>query len=163
MSIDERFRIDGLSHSGITVSDMDRTLAFYRDALGLEVYIDRVADHDYLRDVTAVASTSVRIVYVRVPGSRTPLELLEHRGIERQPVRSRPCDPGNVHVGLQVRDINAFHERLVSLGYESWSGHPVDITAGPFAGARTCFFLDPDGFFVELQQPPADRPDAFLS
>lgn len=159
----DTYEIDGLSHAGITVSDMERSLAFYRDGLGLEVYIDRIADHDYLREVTAVASATVRIVYLRVPGSRTPIELLEHRGIERVPVRSRPCDPGNVHVGLQVKDIDAFHARLEGLGFHSRSGHPVDITAGPFAGARTCFFTDPDGFLVELQQPPADKPDAFLS
>ena len=163
MFAENRLRIDGLSHGGITVSDMERSLLFYRDGLGLEPYIDRIADHDYLREVTAVPSRSVRIVYLRVPGSRTPIELLEHSGIERVPVRSRPCDPGNVHFGLQVADIDAFHERLVSLGFASRSGHPVDITAGPFAGARTCFFTDPDGFLVELQQPPADRPDAFLS
>lgn len=163
MSNDGAFRIAGLSHAGITVSDMDASLAFYRDGLGLEAYIDRIADHDYLREVTAVNSANVRIVYLRVPGSRTPLELLEHRGIERLPVRSRPCDPGNVHVGLQVDDIDAFHARLESLGFHSRSGHPVDITAGPFAGARTCFFTDPDGFLVELQQPPAGKPDAFLS
>ena len=155
--------IHGLSHAGITVSDMEASLRFYRDGLGLEVYIDRIADHDYLREVTAVASTSVRIVYLRIPGSRVPVELLEHRGIERVPARTRPCDPGSVHIGLQVPDIDAFHAHLASLGFNSRSGHPVDITAGPFAGARTCFFTDPDGFLVELQQPPLDRPDAFLS
>lgn len=155
--------IHGLSHVGITVSDMDQSLRFYRDGLGLEVYIDRIADHDYLREVTAVPSANVRIVYLRIPGSRVPVELLEHRGIERVPARTRPCDPGSVHFGLQVPDIDGFHERLTSLGFTSRSGHPVDITAGPFAGARTCFFTDPDGFLVELQQPPASRPDAFLS
>jgi catechol 2,3-dioxygenase-like lactoylglutathione lyase family enzyme len=155
--------IEGLSHGGITVTDMDRSLRFYRDGLGLEAYIDRIADHDYLRAVTAIPSSSVRIVYLRVPGSRVPLELLEHRGVERVPVRSRPCDPGNVHVGLQVQDIDAFHARLESLGFPSRSGQPVDITAGPFAGARTCFFHDPDGFLVELQQPPAGKKDVLLA
>lgn len=163
MTTDPRFEIHGLSHAGITVSDMDESLRFYRDGLGLEVYIDRIADHDYLREVTAVPSTSVRIVYLRIPGSRVPVELLEHRGIERVPARTRPCDPGSVHIGLQVPDIDAFHARLESLGFRSRSGHPVDITAGPFDGARTCFFTDPDGFLVELQQPPTGRPDAFLS
>jgi catechol 2,3-dioxygenase-like lactoylglutathione lyase family enzyme len=155
--------INGLSHGGVTVTDMERSLRFYRDGLGLEVYIDRIANHDYLREVTAVPSTEVRIVYLRVPGSRVPIELLEHRGIERVPSRARPCDPGSVHLGLQVEDIDAFHDRLVSLGFPSRSGHPVDITAGPFDGARTCFFHDPDGFLIELQQPPAGKPDAFLS
>jgi lactoylglutathione lyase len=155
--------IQGLTHVGITVTDMDESLRFYRDGLGLEVYIDRIADHEYLREVTAVSSTSVRIVYLRIPGARTPVELLEHRGIERVPARTRPCDPGSAHFGLQVLDIDAFHARMEGLGFHSRSGHPVDITAGPFAGARTCFFTSPDGMLVELQQPPKDRPDAFLS
>jgi catechol 2,3-dioxygenase-like lactoylglutathione lyase family enzyme len=159
----QQWEIQGLSHAGITVSDMEASLRFYRDGLGLEVYIDRIADHDYLREVTAVPSPSVRIVYLRIPGSRVPVELLEHRGIERVPARTRPCDPGSVHIGLQVTDIDGFHAHLVGLGFSSRSGHPVDITAGPFAGARTCFFTDPDGFLVELQQPPEGRPDAFLS
>jgi catechol 2,3-dioxygenase-like lactoylglutathione lyase family enzyme len=154
--------IQGLSHGGVTVTDMERSLAFYRDGLGLEVYIDRIADHDYLREVTALPSTSVRIVYLKVPGSRVPIELLEHRGIERVPARTRPCDPGSVHLGLQVQDIQALHDRLVSLGYPSRSGHPVLITAGPFTGARTCFFHDPDGFLVELQQPPAGKEEMLL-
>ena len=111
--------INGLSHGGVTVTDMERSLRFYRDGLGLEVYIDRIANHDYLREVTAVPSTEVRIVYLRVPGSRVPIELLEHRGIERVPSRARPCDPGSVHLGLQVEDIDAFHERMVSLGFPS--------------------------------------------
>ncbi len=113
--------------------------------------------------MTAVPSTSVRIVYLRVPGTRVPIELLEHRGIERVPARTRPCDPGSVHVGLQVSDIDALHAHLESLGFSSRSGHPVTITAGPFAGARTCFFHDPDGFLVELQQPPPDKPDILLA
>jgi catechol 2,3-dioxygenase-like lactoylglutathione lyase family enzyme len=110
-----------------------------------------------------VPSTEVRIVYLKVPGTRVPLELLEHRGIERVPARTRPCDPGSVHVGLQVRDIQALHAHLTSLGYMSRSGHPVEITAGPFAGARTCFFPDPDGFLVELQEPPVGKEALLLA
>ena len=72
MADDNPFRIDGLSHAGITVSDMERSLAFYRDGLGLEVYIDRIADHDYLREVTSVPSANVRIVYVQIPAVGRP-------------------------------------------------------------------------------------------
>jgi lactoylglutathione lyase len=155
--------IQGISHNGITVTDMDASLRFYRDGLGLQVYIDRIANHDYLREVTAVPSTEVRIVYLKVPGTRVPLELLEHRGIERVPARTRPCDPGSVHVGLQVHDIQALHDRMAALGYSSRSGRPVEITAGPFTGARTCFFHDPDGFLVELQQVPVGKEELLLA
>jgi lactoylglutathione lyase len=163
MAGDPDRNIQGISHNGITVTDMEASLRFYVSGLGLRAYIDRIANHDYLREVTAVPSEEVRIVYLKVPGTRVPIELLEHRGIERVPARTRPCDPGSVHVGLQVQDIQALHDHMQSLGYESRSGHPVEITAGPFAGARTCFFPDPDGFLVELQQPPAGKEDLLLA
>jgi catechol 2,3-dioxygenase-like lactoylglutathione lyase family enzyme len=152
---DDRQGILGAWHSGLAVEDMDRSLAFYRDALGLEVYIDRIANHDYLRAVTALDSREVRIVYLRIPNIEYSLELVEHRGIERVPARMRPCDPGSAHICLYVEDVDALHDRLATLGYPSRSGRPVDITAGPFAGARSCFVHDPDGFLVELfQRPP---------
>lgn len=146
--------LTGLTHVGLGVADMEASLRFYRDALGLETYIDRVADHDYLREVTQVQNENARIVYCRIPGSDVALELVEHRGVERTPVQSRLCDPGNTHVGVNVDDIDAVHARLIALGYRSVSPTPVDITAGPFAGLRTCFIRDPDGFLVELAQQP---------
>lgn len=145
----------GTWHCGITVTDMEHSLRFYRDGLGLEVYIDRIANHDYLRQVTAVPSTEVRIVYVRIPTMDFSLELLEHRGIERLPSRMRPCDPGSAHVCLYVDDVDLMNERMTAMGFPSRSGKPVDITAGPFAGARTCFIHDPDGFLIELFQAPS--------
>jgi glyoxylase I family protein len=149
--------IRGMTHVGLGVADMEASLRFYRDALGLEVYIDRIADHDYLRAVTQVNNTSARIAYCRIPNSVVSIELIEHRGVDRHPVRSHLSDPGNVHVGVNVDDIDAVHERLLASGYTSVSPKPVDITAGPFAGLRTCFIRDPDGFLVELAQQPRSK------
>jgi catechol 2,3-dioxygenase-like lactoylglutathione lyase family enzyme len=149
-----REQIHGMTHIGLGVADMEASLRFYHDALGLEVYIDRIADHDYLRDVTQVNNTNARIAYCRVPDSLVAIELIEHRGVDRRPVQSRLSDPGNVHVGVNVDDIDKAHARLLELGYTSVSPNPVDITAGPFAGLRTCFIRDPDGFLVELAQQP---------
>src|SRR4051794_19222106 len=125
-------QVSGAWHCGLAVTDMERSLEFYRDGLGLEVWIDRIANHDYLREVTAVPSTEVRIVYLRIPNLEFSLELLEHRGIERVPSRMRPCDPGSVHIGVYVDDIEAVAARMAGLGFPSRSGHPVDITAGNF-------------------------------
>jgi lactoylglutathione lyase len=146
--------ICGLAHGGITVTDMERSLAFYRDGLGLEVCIDRIANHDYLRALTAVNSSEVRIVFLRVPNSDASIELLEHRGIERVPVRPRPCDPGSAHLCLLVDDIDTVHAGMAARGFLSRSGAPVTIDAGPFTGSRRCFLQDPDGFLIELSQPP---------
>src|SRR5262245_19376355 len=103
--------ITGFFHGGITVSDMDRSLRFYRDGLGLEVYFDRILDGPYLPIVLGLRFDCIRAVYLTIPGGGY-VELLEYRGIERFPAQSRPCDFGAGHLCLYVDDVSAMHDRL---------------------------------------------------
>jgi lactoylglutathione lyase len=143
--------ITGFFHGGITVSDMDRSLVFYRDGLGLEQEFDRILDGPYLKTVLDLPFEHIRAVYLRIPGGGF-VELLEYVGIERMPARSRPCDYGAGHLCLYVDDVEAMHARLVSMGFTARSAAVVDITAGPNTGARSCYMTDPDGYAVELFQ-----------
>ena len=150
--------VTGIYHGGITVSDMDRSLRFYAEGLGLPVEFDVVAaDRPYLREVLALDFSAMRIVYLRLPGSgATFIELLEYRGLERHPASARPQDPGAGHLCLFVDDVEEMHDRLTAMGYRSRSPKVVDITAGVNLGARSCYMADPDGYLVELfQRPPA--------
>ena len=150
-----RGAITGFFHGGISVSDMDRSLEFYRDGLGLEVEFDRIGDAPYLREVLALEFREIRFVYLRIPGlERSFVELLEYRGIETLPAAARPCDPGSGHLCLYVEDVAAVHARMTARGYGSRSASTVDITTGPNAGARSVYLIDPDGYLVELFQPP---------
>ncbi len=128
--------VTGFFHGGITVSDMDRALVFYRDGLGLEPAFDRILDGPYLKTVLDLDFDHIRAVYLHIPGGGF-VELLEYVGIERLPAVSRPCDYGAGHLCLYVDDVEAMHARLVGLGYRARSQGVVDITAGPNEGARS--------------------------
>ncbi|MFP5343851.1 MAG: VOC family protein [Candidatus Limnocylindria bacterium] len=143
--------VTGFFHGGITVRDMDRSLVFYRDGLGLEQAFDRILDAPYLREVLDLEFQHIRAVYLHVPGGGY-VELLEYVGIERLSAASRPCDYGAGHLCLYVDDVDAMHARLVELGFAARSSGVVDITAGPNQGARSCYMSDPDGYAVELFQ-----------
>src|SRR5436309_8666454 len=119
--------VTGFFHGGITVSDMDRALVFYRDGLGLEQEFDRILDAPYLKTVLGLEFDHARVVYLRVPGGGF-VELLEYVGVERMPAASRPCDYGAGHLCLYVDDVVAIHARLVELGYSARSSDVVDIT-----------------------------------
>ena len=140
----------GFWHSGITVSDMERSLSFYRDGLDLEVVLDRVSNDDYLFRVVALDAKAVRLVYLRIPSSAAMLELMEFRGIERHPASARPCDPAASHISLFVADLEALHRRLLAAGFKSRSPAPVEIAAGPNQGGKAVYMLDPDEYLVEL-------------
>lgn len=143
--------VTGFFHGGITVKDMDRSLVFYGEGLGLDQEFDRILDAPYLKAVLGLDFDHIRAVYLRIPGGGF-VELLEYVGVERFPAASRPCDFGGGHLCLYVDDVAAIHERLVGLGFRARSAGVVDITAGPNAGARSVYMTDPDGYAVELFQ-----------
>lgn len=147
----------GLLHGGITVSDMDASLAFYRDGLGLPLVVDAIRDTAYLHETLDLPFRDIRYVLLDIPGAPgTFIELLEYRGIERMPARARPCDPGSGHVCLQVTDAVAAHARMIGLGYAARSAAVVEIDSGINDGGRLVYFADPDGYWVELlERPPA--------
>ncbi len=145
--------VTGFFHGGISVRDMDTSLRFYRDGLGLEIAWDRRLDAPYLKEVLGLGFESIRIVYLHIPGGGF-VELLEYIGIERTSGAARPCDFGSGHLCLYVDDVVSMHAHLLSLGFRARSSDTVAITSGPNAGARSCYMLDPDGYAVELFQPP---------
>jgi lactoylglutathione lyase len=145
----------GVAHAGVTVSDMDASLAFYRDGLGLSLEVDAIRDTPYLHETLALPFAEIRYVLLSVPGAPGIfVELLEYRGVERQPAAARPCDPGSGHLCLQVRDATAAYDRLVRLGYRSRSDRAVPVDSGVNAGGKIVYFADPDGYWVELLQRP---------
>jgi catechol 2,3-dioxygenase-like lactoylglutathione lyase family enzyme len=147
--------VTGFFHGGITVGDMERSLTYYRDGLGLDVAYDTVVDGPYLPVVLGLTFDSIRAAYLVIPGGGF-IELLEYRGIERMSAASRPCDYGAGHLCLYVSGIDGLWERLMSMGFSARSPGPVDVTAGPNAGARTIYLLDPDGYSLELFQRPSE-------
>jgi lactoylglutathione lyase len=143
--------VTGFFHGGVTVRDMDTSLRFYRDGLGLEIEFDRILDADYLKTVLGLQFDHIRAVYLRIPGGGF-VELLEYVGIERMSAASRPSDYGAGHLCLYVDDVAAIFSRLRGLHFTARSEEVVDITAGPNAGARSVYMADPDGYAVELFQ-----------
>ena len=147
--------VTGYFHGGITVSDMERALAFYRDGLELELEFDRIIDAPYLKEVLGLTFDFIRCVYFRLPGGGF-VELLEYHGIEQLSAASRPCDYGAGHLALYVDDVQALYDRLIGLGYRARHDAITHITAGPNAGAKSAYVSDPDGYYVELFQKKSD-------
>jgi catechol 2,3-dioxygenase-like lactoylglutathione lyase family enzyme len=144
--------IVGFYHGGISVSDLDRSLTFYRDTLGLRVEAQRDATDDYLRQMHQLPFSTVRMAFLSVPNSTAIIELLEYQGITKAHPSYIPPDPGTGHVCLLVDDIAEVYRRLRSLGHRARSESPVEITAGPNRGAFAVYFEDPDGYPVEFIQ-----------
>jgi catechol 2,3-dioxygenase-like lactoylglutathione lyase family enzyme len=145
----------GVHHTSRSVADMDRSLAFYRDLLGLEVLLDTEMAGEMLEREVALEGARLRLVELGT-GGETMLELLQyHEPQPRQEVDElRPCDAGAHHVALAVEDIQADYDSLSGAGVE-FTCPPQEVDAGYFAGHRTVYCYDPDHMIVELWQVPA--------
>jgi lactoylglutathione lyase len=143
--------IVSLHHTGLTVSDLDRSLAFYRDAVGLEVVMQQEKEGGYLAEITGYPDAHVRMAHLAAPDGQR-LELFEYvtpRGRERP---GEPKDVGITHVCLVVADVHEAYARLVAAGAEPFS-EPVLVDTGANAGAWGLYVRDPDGIVLELLQP----------
>jgi catechol 2,3-dioxygenase-like lactoylglutathione lyase family enzyme len=146
--------IRGVHHVSRTVSDLDRSLTFYRDLLGLEVFSEEELEGETLEQVVGLSDARLRVVELSVEGSCL-LELIEYHapGGSPFPASASPADVGANHVALLVEDCVAAYETLSAAGVR-FTSPPTMIGGGPFEGTLATYCFDPDGLIVELWQPP---------
>ena len=145
--------ICGSHHTSFTVADLDRSVAFFRDLLGLELLYQREVREDYFGRIVGHPGCVVNAALLRLPGSDHHLELFQYLTPAGTPHRPRPCDPGSCHLSLLVDDLPAFCKQLQGHGVD-FVGESVQVTAGPNRGGWGVYLHDPNGILIELFQPP---------
>ncbi|MBQ76213.1 MAG: glyoxalase [Gammaproteobacteria bacterium] len=143
--------IVGIHHIAIGVSDFEKALTFYRDALGFEVVQEGQFDDVPLVN-KAIGLDGARARMAMLKGSNTFIELWEYTHPEPKDLRSRPCDYGYPHFALQVDDIQSEYDRLKEFGME-FVGEVVhfDETSSAIYGR------DPCGNIIELYEIKTDE------
>lgn len=145
----------GISHVAVGVSDMDASLEFYRDLLGLDVSLDTI-EGAFTGDANAYRR---RAVYLRAnsdPGDSFVVldQLLD------EPPRGRPpriLDLGTHHFSFWVDDVRAVFEQAVACGHRAIL-RPTEADAEAYGEAPgsarflTAILKDPDGNPVQLDE-----------
>ncbi len=140
--------IKGLEHVAISVSDLDRSIAFYRDMMKLEVVrIIECPPAMRLGDVAGMPGCRARIAHLQ--SGQIMLELFEYQEPRGQkiPEDHKQADLGLVHIGFTSTDARADYARLKKLGIEFFS-EPIEFRPGVWI----FYFYGPDGEVCELRQ-----------
>jgi catechol 2,3-dioxygenase-like lactoylglutathione lyase family enzyme len=138
-----------LDHIAITVSDTERSLQFYRDALGLEQVEQHQLDGAKIEKALGVAGANAQSTRMAAKGTPSILiDLMEFRTPAKEPVLAPTGAVGSTHFALAVENLSEVYERLRGQGVEFVS-EPVtfDLTEG---SVTVVFTRDPDGNVVEL-------------
>jgi len=141
--------ISSVLPTALAVSDLGRSIAFYRDLLGFELVFQWNPQAPYIGELVGYPNVDLHGAILRVPGSEVFLELLEYRGIEVTTVDMANGNIGNGHIAFNVDELMPLYQRLTAAGVKSVSP-PVTPTIGPNRGGKAVYMIDPDGFRVEL-------------
>ena len=150
------FRILSADHTGITVSNLERSLAFWRDVLGFELSHTAHQKGELAQEITGVEGAEIKLAVLKAPGGHK-IELLEYLApADRKHVGLIPCDVGHVHVALVIDNLEAVLERIAASGWKP-AGKPQKLQSGPNAGKRVVYVRDPAGTTIELMQQPSEQ------
>src|SRR5438874_9864892 len=125
------FRIIAADHTGITVSNLERSLAFWRDVLGFEFSHSAHQKGEMAEQITGVRGAELKIGVVKSPSGHK-IELLEYLAPadRKRDASLRPCDVGHVHIALTVENLEPLLQTIAASGWKA-AGQPQTLTAGP--------------------------------
>ena len=135
-----------IRHTGIVVSNMERSLKFYRDNLHLKVIKDFTEKGDYIDSISALSNVYLRMVKLTTDDG-SMVELLQYISHPNEPpVEVKINEIGCSHIAFTVNDLDEEYERLSKNG--------VKFNCPPYVSpdkyAKVTFCHDPDGASIEL-------------
>lgn len=137
-----------------SVADLERSVAFYRDAVGLTLEPSPGFPTGASPQVGAAFGTpgaTIRAATFSIPGADVRLTLVQFSGLATSPIRQRLQDPGSVKLVVRVRNIDAAFARVrdrIARVYTA-GGAPMK-PEGPAAVNTAVIMRDPDGYPLEF-------------
>ncbi len=150
----------GFMHAIHATTEVEKTLAFYRDVFGLNGQI-----RDFANPAVAILTNSpgvtLKVTMLNLPGRGFNFELTQFGNTERRAAQPQISDPGAPNMKVLVRDLDAVAANITKIGAPilTTSNAPLTVN-GPMGRVRAILFRDPDGYIVEAIEvpPPADAP-----
>lgn len=142
--------IRAINHVGVSVANLDRSIGFYRDLLGMDVVKQRPFSGEQYESILGLQGAEGRLALLQAGNMR--LELFEFSHPSPKPGDSiRPvCDHGITHFCIEVNDVEDSYARLKAAGV-SFHCPPLE-----FATGKATYGRDPDGNVFELlERAPA--------
>jgi len=146
--------ISGVHHACVIVSDMARSVAFYRDALGMKETVNITYDADPA--MMDLPGTKPKQHLVMLSAGNANVELIQYLEPKGRSDERRTCDNGTLHLCFAVKDINKVYGELKKKGVRFHRDPDIIGEAGEgLAKHWYVYFRGPDNEILELIQPPA--------
>ena len=141
-----------LHHVGITVRDLEESLAWYERVFGLQPEFIAEGSGPELSTAVGVPEANLRFAFLRF--GTCVVELLCYDNEREDHYDRSNADVGSAHVCIDVPHLQTAYEDLLGKGVE-FLAPPLNIDDGPLAGCAFVYFKDPNGVTLELFQSAA--------
>lgn len=145
--------VTAVASVGFTVSDMDRSVTFYRDVLTFKPISDVEVDGPEYDQLWGIFGVRARVVRLQLGEQQLELiEFLSPPDVRPIPVPSYSNDLWFQHVAIVVRDMDAAWAQLRKHHVRQISPRPqtIPVSNAAAAGIKAIKFRDPDGHNLEL-------------
>ena len=142
-------KLEWMNHTGFVVSDMERSLTFYRDILGFKEELNAIREGPGISEVVGFPDARLHLVYLGTGDLKHSVELVQYLnppGGKIAPTNRN--DVGATHLGIVVDDLDSVYQELSAKGVNFLSP-PVQRESSIY-GRKVCFLQDPDGNWLEL-------------
>lgn len=149
----ESAMISGIHHACVVVSDMQQSLEFYRDMIGLKELMNfKIQGDPVMLDLKGTVPQQ-HLVMLSAGNSIVELiQYLEPKGVK---IHRKTCDFGVSHICFQVPDIEKAYKAMKGKGVVNFHRLPDFISAPcPLHGYGYVYFRGPDDEIVEFIQAP---------
>lgn len=144
-----------IAHVGITVSDIDKSIAFYRDVLGLHFVGEIVMEGPETDILFNRKNARCRVAYLNGGDDALcpPVELIQFTDVTVTRASADLFKTSISEICFRVDNIDDAYMRLRINGVECLSAPQLfDFTSGGFGKSKAIYFKDPDGNILELME-----------
>lgn len=136
-------------HVSFTVSDLEKSIAFYRDIVGMTLEVSpKELKGQMLSEVTKNPGAHLKVAILKLGSFR--LELIQYISPRGKTYRPTLADVGSAHIAFSVDSVEEEYQRLKAVGVEFLS-KPGQSRPD---GLPLVFLFDPDGYALELNERP---------
>lgn len=148
--------VERIYHVGLTVSDLDRSIAFYRDILGLEFQGEIFMAGEETDRLFRMKDTKARVAYLNASKAieAPPIELIQFVDNKVKKAKGNLFTTSISEVCFYTDDIERVYNSLIEKHVECLSEPQYfDFRANESGESRAFYFRDPDGIVLEMMQP----------
>lgn len=147
--------IKEIMHVGITVSDIEKSISFYRDILGLTYKGMLTMEGEETDLLFGSKDSKAKVAYLN--GSNEiiapPVELIQFVNKKASKEKADLFKTSISEICFAVKDIDKVYKHLVENNVECLSApQPFDFTKDGFGKSKAIYFKDPDGIILELME-----------